>query len=70
MGRDSRPRPDRYLLAQMRDGPYLVGEFGSRGGELYGELRGSVYGCEYDGAEAFGGVEGPGGCVSGKFMGG
>ena len=60
----SGPRPNRHLLAEMCDGPYFFRESGSRRGELHGELRGSVHGCEYDGIEAFGGVEGAGRCLS------
>jgi len=63
-GNKSGPRSDGHLLAQVRDGSNRVREPGSWGGELYGELRGSVHGCEHDGFEAFGGVEGAGGRVS------
>jgi hypothetical protein len=66
-GNKSGPRSDGHLLAQVRDGSNRVREPGSWGGELYGELRGSVHGCEHDGFEAFGGVEGAGGRVSGTL---
>lgn len=57
MGWDSCARSHRHLLDEMRDGQDCVGETGEERGELHAELCGSVYGCEYDGAEAFGEYE-------------
>lgn len=51
---NSGARAHGYLLDQMRDGQDCVREVGEERGELHAELCGSVYGCEYDGAEAFG----------------
>lgn len=54
----------------MRDGQDHVGEAGARRGELHAELCGSVYGCEYDGAEAFGEFEESGDVKRGLGRGG
>lgn len=61
----SHPHPDRHLLEKVHHGAHLLRETGPQRGELCGELRGSVHGCQYGDSEAFGGVEGGGGFVRG-----